>query len=127
MIRRPPRSTLFPYTTLRRAIFIHPEIVLLQVVDGPARLVNHRGVQDHEVDVNVDRVSSRFLSGRRRLGPRGRLGAAGRREESQRGNQSHPAEESAALLFGIVLIAWEHSNRCGRKPGAAADLSAASA
>src|SRR2546422_7319723 len=48
MIRRPPRSTLFPYTTLFRSIFIHPEIVLLQVVDGPARLVNHRGVQRSE-------------------------------------------------------------------------------
>src|SRR2546422_6670696 len=24
MIRRPPRSTLFPYTTLFRSVFIHP-------------------------------------------------------------------------------------------------------
>src|SRR5256885_5532661 len=27
MIRRPPRSTLFPYTTLFRSSFLHPELL----------------------------------------------------------------------------------------------------
>src|SRR2546430_12898151 len=28
MIRRPPRSTLFPYTTLFRSVFVYPEVTL---------------------------------------------------------------------------------------------------
>src|SRR2546430_9059384 len=35
MIRRPPRSTLFPYTTLFRSVLLHR---LLQDVRGPARV-----------------------------------------------------------------------------------------
>src|SRR3712207_7060641 len=33
MIRRPPRSTLFPYTTLFRSTPLHVELVVLAVVD----------------------------------------------------------------------------------------------
>src|SRR5258708_9554400 len=37
MIRRPPRSTLFPYTTLFRSLFGEPDVELSQLarVDGP--------------------------------------------------------------------------------------------
>src|SRR3712207_7629743 len=37
MIRRPPRSTLFPYTTLFRSIMILGAAVLLRERIGPAR------------------------------------------------------------------------------------------
>src|SRR3989442_3859508 len=39
MIRRPPRSTLFPYTTLFRSRRV---LRLRQVADGPARHVRRR-------------------------------------------------------------------------------------
>src|SRR2546422_7917979 len=37
MIRRPPRSTLFPYTTLFRSLFPadHPQLVLVVKIDNP--------------------------------------------------------------------------------------------
>src|SRR2546430_5474769 len=39
MIRRPPRSTLFPYTTLFRSLFVNPhdDVSLLRVANVPAR------------------------------------------------------------------------------------------
>src|SRR3712207_8119103 len=42
MIRRPPRSTLFPYTTLFRSLLAHPRAVLL---DEPAA-----GLSEAEMD-----------------------------------------------------------------------------
>src|SRR2546422_8593835 len=30
MIRRPPRSTLFPYTTLFRSVFLEGDVILIQ-------------------------------------------------------------------------------------------------
>src|SRR2546422_10204566 len=47
MIRRPPRSTLFPYTTLFRSVF--------RLVAGLARSL---GLRD---DTMVDRVTTRFV------------------------------------------------------------------
>src|SRR5438874_10378437 len=38
MIRRPPRSTLFPYTTLFRSLAVHG-------LEGQVREVNRRGVR----------------------------------------------------------------------------------
>src|SRR3989454_5674255 len=38
MIRRPPRSTLFPYTTLFRSVIPRPD--LAQIVEDPARLLH---------------------------------------------------------------------------------------
>src|SRR5256885_6150796 len=41
MIRRPPRSTLFPYTTLFRSAFLLPDVgdeVLVTFVNGDSRL-----------------------------------------------------------------------------------------
>src|SRR2546430_2942690 len=40
MIRRPPRSTLFPYTTLFRSLVISPEVRL-----GGAKALQHRTVE----------------------------------------------------------------------------------
>src|SRR3712207_8223846 len=54
MIRRPPRSTLFPYTTLFRSFPCHP----LEVGDEPVLAVRHDGVVlDVAVaDVSLDRL-----------------------------------------------------------------------
>src|SRR5260221_2115086 len=38
MIRRPPRSTLFPYTTLFRSILYHAKVEKLLLVDAESRL-----------------------------------------------------------------------------------------
>src|SRR3989449_7092585 len=66
MIRRPPRSTLFPYTTLFRSVFHHSEVRLragagLRVAGGripgvglpragaiPARAATHRAGADRK-------------------------------------------------------------------------------
>src|SRR5258705_7267226 len=52
MIRRPPRSTLFPYTTLFRSVF-------------PVLINTMRGVQ--EVDRELVEVARSFCSGERRM------------------------------------------------------------
>src|ERR1041385_7273272 len=56
MIRRPPRSTLFPYTTLFRSLVGHGEVVGLVEVDA-VRLVQLR-----EVEARPDRKSPRLNS-----------------------------------------------------------------
>src|SRR2546426_1735878 len=46
MIRRPPRSTLFPYTTLFRSSSVHPAFALVIVTDnGPEDAYTGRRVQ----------------------------------------------------------------------------------
>src|SRR2546425_2042265 len=49
MIRRPPRSTLFPYTTLFRSMEIdhpRPDAEPSQLLSGPQRLVDHHPASD---------------------------------------------------------------------------------
>src|SRR2546429_219133 len=43
MIRRPPRSTLFPYTTLFRSLQPHGD----GIVVGPKRLPDERAIRDY--------------------------------------------------------------------------------
>src|SRR3712207_8577202 len=45
MIRRPPRSTLFPYTTLFRSVEVEGDVQRVEPVDGGQR----RGAGDHGV------------------------------------------------------------------------------
>src|SRR5688572_32356791 len=76
MIRRPPRSTLFPYTTLFRSVLQERECVLLETRHGLAVLVEH-----HHVDGDG-------------LGPGGERGRpprllAGKDRKSTRLNSSH--------------------------------------
>src|SRR5688572_31430481 len=40
MIRRPPRSTLFPYTTLFRSLYFRQPFRLLQMVKAYAAVIN---------------------------------------------------------------------------------------
>src|SRR2546422_4770605 len=79
MIRRPPRSTLFPYTTLFRSVFLnHPPAVLDRLLTA-RRVVPHRfrkagfdaskhkggergNVALRQVDVRQDRKSTRLNS-----------------------------------------------------------------
>src|SRR3989442_4731259 len=42
MIRRPPRSTLFPYTTLFRSLAIEPHLLETDQVQGAAQLLRVR-------------------------------------------------------------------------------------
>src|SRR2546422_1695233 len=49
MIRRPPRSTLFPYTTLFRSGSIHGDTEPLYVVDGmPVQVTTGHGLSRSE-------------------------------------------------------------------------------
>src|SRR5258706_9493295 len=66
MIRRPPRSTLFPYTTLFRS-------AILEVHLGSGSWCNHavRQVRPHE---EADATDGWEYTGRRRIVPRVRVG-----------------------------------------------------
>src|SRR3712207_9593842 len=79
MIRRPPRSTLFPYTTLFRSLEIDPDLAALleeryddprlQVVcDSAENLDVHLGGKRADVLVSALPYTS-FEAGRRRRGP----------------------------------------------------------
>src|SRR2546426_12818993 len=95
MIRRPPRSTLFPYTTLFRSVLEHEEIVgphvEIRCVD-PRREIVERG-EDHRPSFALEerRVGGRALDDR----ATGRQAAEERREtadldrKSTRLNSSH--------------------------------------
>src|SRR3989441_10869719 len=53
MIRRPPRSTLFPYTTLFRSILVATDIAARGIdVEGIRMVVNYDVPQDAEVYVH---------------------------------------------------------------------------
>src|SRR3712207_8531882 len=60
MIRRPPRSTLFPYTTLFRSHGLHDlEVDADEVVAAHAGLARHAGRHDHHVGARDGRVVAR--------------------------------------------------------------------
>src|SRR3989442_8515090 len=51
MIRRPPRSTLFPYTTLFRSVYDgHHIAIYIADFSGPHRKLNERGLISEESD-----------------------------------------------------------------------------
>src|SRR2546430_12691902 len=55
MIRRPPRSTLFPYTTLFRSL-VEPRLAgEARVADGILGGVAPRGVREQKVPLRVER------------------------------------------------------------------------
>src|SRR5688572_31375722 len=71
MLRRPPRSTLFPYTTLFRSVFRTPEVVVRDVYtsDEPAarsrpdHLIFEKRASEREARFsNIDRKSTRLNS-----------------------------------------------------------------
>src|SRR3712207_9567511 len=68
IIRRPPRSTLFPYTTLFRSTFAHAVQEAERLVAGFARMSSDEIVQAEMygrgrwVDATIDRKSTRLNS-----------------------------------------------------------------
>src|SRR5438309_4214292 len=69
MIRRPPISTLFPYTTLFRSALGHPSVDLVGRSQRPLAVDEHEGVDRRVVGVDAietvlhqDRKSTRLNS-----------------------------------------------------------------
>src|SRR2546430_10242674 len=70
MIRRPPRSTLFPYTTLFRSVFVvrklgvpgHEELALGAVATGGLRVLNDDVVRGLQIpDKVIEAVAAREM------------------------------------------------------------------
>src|SRR3712207_8275850 len=65
MIRRPPRSTLFPYTTLFRSIDVwRARVAMLRLGDELAKLLAARLRSRMEFGGTCDRVARRIVDGR---------------------------------------------------------------
>src|SRR5687768_18270061 len=62
MIRRPPRSTLFPYTTLFRSMLGTGQLVARDADDGDARRSAGLPIDAHDVAGRQDRKSTRLNS-----------------------------------------------------------------
>src|SRR2546430_7690524 len=68
MIRRPPRSTLFPYTTLFRSVVIGSEVIAISGADPRTPRIAHRVSDDAQVMATaaeegvIDRKSTRLNS-----------------------------------------------------------------
>src|SRR5260221_9003695 len=63
MIRRPPRSTLFPYTTLFRSLSFFLRALRPDVTDVlPRHQLEHCGQAEHAVIPEIDRKSTRLNS-----------------------------------------------------------------
>src|SRR3712207_7286857 len=90
MIRRPPRSTLFPYTTLFRSVdLVDPALTLLERLPGAEhRAIGlHRAlhaVADRRRGAAAFRVAEVIETPQRHL-----LGSAGQDRKSTRLNSSH--------------------------------------
>src|SRR5438132_3994856 len=82
MIRRPPRSTLFPYTTLFRSGGVELEIKLGAAVDGLAEL-------GADTRIGHDETNLDFLRQRRAGGERERACEDRSDRKSTRLNSSH--------------------------------------
>src|SRR3712207_7715684 len=97
MIRRPPRSTLFPYTTLFRSAFLHESHRF--PVDGPA--FEHRPVH---------RSVERVLLGLGRVG----IGRSGLRDErlvARLRSEEHTSElQSRQYLVCRLLLEKKKKN-----------------
>src|SRR2546430_16217480 len=70
MIRRPPRSTLFPYTTLFRSVYVLVAFELPgQVLDGVGQLraveTAHGGALGHAGDADADTAGALHQGGDR--------------------------------------------------------------
>src|SRR3712207_8835529 len=86
MIRRPPRSTLFPYTTLFRSVDLLQLELLLHLLDGED-LVLVAEAPAHETEEVHHRLGQD--AGALVVGERGRILALGEDRKSTRLNSSH--------------------------------------
>src|SRR2546428_3748588 len=62
MIRRPPRSTLFPYTTLFRSVLVAHAWGLLPLAAGYAQRINLLAAVTSALAAGLDRKSTRLNS-----------------------------------------------------------------
>src|SRR3712207_6899958 len=94
MIRRPPRSTLFPYTTLFRSLVEHLREVLRDLGLGAGRdAVEHQAQRRPAVAGGVQQV------------PRDGVGVAGRRRHEQPRSEEHTSElQSRQYLVCRLLL-----------------------
>src|SRR3712207_8426035 len=94
MIRRPPRSTLFPYTTLFRSVLLH---VLLAPV---------RGLDDHLVNVWAVHLSSPLSPTTLGPYPNGAVRRINRKDrKSTRLNSSH-----ANISYAVFCLKKKNSS-----------------
>src|SRR5258708_34967658 len=95
MIRRPPRSTLFPYTTLFRSVGVLAQGVAQGLGEG-LRLLAHLALEDDralvlvdELDGVLDREDGLFLRLIDQLDEAGQRRGLARDRKSTRLNSSH--------------------------------------
>src|SRR5690348_18211790 len=62
MMQRPPRSTLFPYTTLFRSLDVHHAFQVAQLARGELAVADHRVGACRRDDAGQDRKSTRLNS-----------------------------------------------------------------
>src|SRR5256885_12932512 len=86
MIRRPPRSTLFPYTTLFRSLL--GQVAVVDHLDEAERLWRRNGV-----------VATYVTPGGEVLGPTGRLHGGGERSEEHTSELQSPCNLVCRLLL----------------------------
>src|SRR3989442_8563494 len=92
MIRRPPRSTLFPYTTLFRSVVFDGEAVAVAVAAGDAGVGAGEGA-----GVGAEAAAAIVAEG-------GGLAGDGRSEEHTAELQSRPHLVCPRLLEKIVVV-----------------------
>src|SRR2546425_7987938 len=101
MIRRPPRSTLFPYTTLFRSIY---------PVRDAAALEHPAGRIPRRLDVPAVDETHATLAGQTRGPPRPkeqagqRLGAAGRGGGAGAGEDTAELQSLTYIVFRLLLV-----------------------
>src|SRR2546430_15878882 len=96
MIRRPPRSTLFPYTTLFRSVFLQLSLVFFALAGCFMHALVGRGSHGLSSSLQTEGLCLRPTAGdlaqAHRVDP-GRSGAAG-----ERGGEEHSQLGSGELL-----------------------------
>src|SRR3712207_8525284 len=107
MIRRPPRSTLFPYTTLFRSLGGqrgHADAVGGEPTDGQPRRERHRGAVQQAEGVGV---LAEVRPGLRRDGHAGSGAQKGQRLRRRRATRppTTPPDSAAAPTVGTPILA----------------------
>src|SRR3712207_7117394 len=101
MIRRPPRSTLFPYTTLFRSVLVGRDDLLELLPGAPGRLGRSRRRRLPEVGGQVAQI---------RLGDLDRLGLGLHQDvdrKSTRLNSSH-----ANISYAVFCLKKKKTEQC---------------
>src|SRR3712207_8315092 len=95
MIRRPPRSTLFPYTTLFRS---GRAVAVGMIPEGPGRMLGRDGIFVHEAGAGIDRQQD--------------VVAISRRVHPQR-SEEHTSELQSRQYLVCRLLLEKKKNKTG--------------